>query len=554
MGPVISIVSLLLIPCFYLIDTPFIYSFILLNLFVLLKKYLEEIYNLNFLSDLFILISLSLLSFIYLDRFHIFLLLTLVNSGTILINQLYIKSYESIRKRILSEAKVKVLKNEKIKLKNINDLTKEDLVFYQKGDLVITNHEEIAIYEIAPENLLLHTSYKNKFDLPNSSKNFFEEFSKGSELNKIKNRAKTINKINLIVALAIFITLNFKLRSDEVALKFSVYYLIISQCGFLVKNYILSIYYAYLTCFNHYILIHDSEVFKKFLKVDSILIDKSHILLKEKFYIKNTDQELIDLVGSLEKNLSNYISTLIKSYQKREINYKKQVSKKYDFGYKIEADSEEYLIGSEELFNNLKIDLPFKKAKHTIIYVYDLKNKNYLGNINIYSRLDQNTKRAINNLKKNFQDIIILSGDNFDFVKSLAETLHVERYLANQSRKDKLEYIKLSQKDGSNILFVGNLYDDKVLFKEAFLSVALEFNKKYDSIDISLIDKDLNKLIYLKKVSERLKNINSFNRKITIGLKLLMIFLLFTNSFNIYLGFLINYLLIIISIYFIRKV
>lgn len=172
------------------------------------------------------------------------------------------------------------------------------------------------------------------------------------------------------------------------------------------------------------------------------------------------------------------------------------IRKKLDGGYQITAEGNTYLIGSYNLITSRGIDYPKSRKIGTQLYV--CKNSECLGLIVLKDNISEDTIKLINILKKSYnKEIAIISGDNFEYVKNIANKLNIDRYISDMSKEDKVKYLKALNFEKLKVCFIGSSDDDDAILKEAYVSVDLGRLEGYD-IDIDRIE-DFLKIFFLSQ-------------------------------------------------------
>ena len=148
-----------------------------------------------------------------------------------------------------------------------------------------------------------------------------------------------------------------------------------------------------------------------------------------------------------------------------------------------------------------KIEIPKEKTIGTVIYV--AINKKYAGCIVIADRIKKSSY-ALNSLKEDFKDIMILSGDNEDITKEIANEVKIDTYYNNLLPIDKVEKIKEYQKQGL-VMFIGDGINDAPVIKTADIGVSmgsLGSDAAIEASDIVIMEDDLSKIKTAHNISK----------------------------------------------------
>ena len=141
----------------------------------------------------------------------------------------------------------------------------------------------------------------------------------------------------------------------------------------------------------------------------------------------------------------------------------------------------------------------------TYIGLYS-KNK-LLSYYILESKIKKNAHKLVKYLKEKNIKIIILSGDNEEQTKEIAKKLEID-YKSNQLPMDKARYIQELQKNNNVVCMVGDGLNDSIAIKYSDVSITFasgsNISNSYSSV--SLLNEDLNNIIYLNELSKKTKN------------------------------------------------
>lgn len=236
----------------------------------------------------------------------------------------------------------------------------------------------------------------------------------------------------------------------------------------------------------------DINALYKLFDADTFVFDKSKTVLnndlKISAVVSNTisSEKLLNLVAALEKNVPGDIAEAIKKNATKKMELDITNTKKLDGGYQVNADGDTYLIGDYNLMEAKNIDAVKTRRIGTNLYI--AKNDKFIGLITLNDNISKTTKNIIKHIREYLKkDVLLLSGDNFPFVKSIASKLGVNRYIAEVNKEDKVKYLKALDYEGEKVCFVGSSDEDDELLKTAYVSVDIGEIDGYD-IDINSMD------------------------------------------------------------------
>jgi len=108
--------------------------------------------------------------------------------------------------------------------------------------------------------------------------------------------------------------------------------------------------------------------------------------------------------------------------------------------------------------------------------------------------------------------LAIISGDNQQPTRKLAERLGMDRHFAEVLPQDKAKYVELLQKEGRTVCFIGDGVNDSIALKKANVSISLRGASSVatDTAQVVFMEDSLIKLLHLHDISRDLhRNINT---------------------------------------------
>ena len=257
------------------------------------------------------------------------------------------------------------------------------------------------------------------------------------------------------------------------------------------------------------ILVKSSEIIERANKIDTVIFDKTGTLTNGKMEIcdYSIKEECIKLLQSLEAKSNHPIAKSICKNAKDlyEVTEFDEIS---GLGIKGRIDGTLYFAGNgkfvenqniENIFQNQEIE--YSKKGESIVYFW--KEHQMLGIFGLRDEIKSETKELINNLKRLNKKVVMLTGDNEQTAKIIAEEIGIEKIYSNVSPKQKLEIIEGLNKN-QNILMVGDGVNDSPALKKASIGVSVKNGTdiSIDSSDVMLM-KDNMSLIDLFNVGKK---------------------------------------------------
>ncbi len=273
-------------------------------------------------------------------------------------------------------------------------------------------------------------------------------------------------------------------------------------------------------CAKNGILVKKSEILENVNKIDVIVFDKTGTLTYGNLRISKiinksnySDNDLIEIVSSLENKTTHPIASSFKEYSKTNNLKSLNVD---DFkniagiGLSGTINDKSYLIGNNKLFDKYKINNNMLREEkklsldgNSIVYV--IEDKKVIGLIGVKDIIRDNAKDVINKLKNIDKRIIMLTGDNEITADIIAKSIGIKEVIANVSPKDKSNKIKELKNKGFKVMMVGDGINDAPSLSLADIGVSLNsaIDIAVDSADVILMRNDLNSIYNLFDIGKR---------------------------------------------------
>ena len=263
------------------------------------------------------------------------------------------------------------------------------------------------------------------------------------------------------------------------------------------------------------VLIKGSTFIDKFTKLKNIVLDKTGTITKGNFVVTSINpvegiskDELLKLAKYGEYYSNHPIAHAVLKNDKENLN--KDFLKDYQEidgqGVKVEYENSTLLIGNSKLLSSNNIEFNKVDSPFTILYVA-YKGK-YLGYIEIKDEIKESSKLAIANYHKNgVKKVIMLTGDNHNIAKVIAQDAGVDEFHANLLPLDKTNKLKEIQQNATTA-FIGDGVNDAPSLTTSDIGISMGgigSDITIDSSDVVIMDDDLNRVNDVIKMSKRNK-------------------------------------------------
>lgn len=230
---------------------------------------------------------------------------------------------------------------------------------------------------------------------------------------------------------------------------------------------------------------------------NTVVFDKTGTLTKGQLSVSKArilDDNIykINLLYSLLDSSNHPVSISVKKYLKSKYsceskkldNVKTVDAKGMSALYKnVDGKTFELLGGNQDLmFEN---DIRYKFESNKTVYMFSI-NKRVIATFELEDEIKDYAKDMISYLYSQDIDVVMLTGDNENVAKSVAEKLNISNYLAKQTPQSKASFIKKLKEEEKVVVMVGDGVNDSVALSNADVAVAMG-----NSADISLQVSDI---------------------------------------------------------------
>ena len=179
-------------------------------------------------------------------------------------------------------------------------------------------------------------------------------------------------------------------------------------------------------------------------------------------------------------------------------------------GIEFSKGGRHYLAGSSEFMKEKNIPVPgkisekaleFEKKGETPVFIsIDGKTEILMA---VSDRLRDNATASVTEMKKMGLEVHMLTGDNRETARVIAEMAGIDKFVANAMPDSKLAYIKELQSAGRVVAMAGDGINDSPALTRADLGIAMGSGTDIamESSDITIIKGDIDKIVTALKLS-----------------------------------------------------
>ena len=286
------------------------------------------------------------------------------------------------------------------------------------------------------------------------------------------------------------------------------------------------------------ILIKGSNYLEALSNVEKVVFDKTGTLTKGVFEVQKvnaveiTKDELLKMAAYSEYYSNHPISKSIKNAYGKEIDEKKIIKAQELSGLGISARIEEQdiLIGNEKLMNENQI--AFTKCNEVGTTLYVAIERKYVGYILIADTIKEDSKKAIEDLKKNnIKQTVMLTGDRKQVGEAVSKELGLDNVYAEllpDGKVEKIEELLKEKSEKGKLAFVGDGINDAPVLALADIGIAmggLGADSAIEAADIVIMTDEPSKIVKAIKLSKKTMRIVKENIIFAISIKVAVLIL-----------------------------
>jgi Cu+-exporting ATPase len=274
------------------------------------------------------------------------------------------------------------------------------------------------------------------------------------------------------------------------------------------------------------ILIKNAEALETMNKVNVLITDKTGTLTEGKpsvekvVAIEGDSDDLLQQIASLNHYSEHPLAQAVVNYAKEK---KTKLTKVDDFeavagmGVIGTVAKNKVALGNKKLMEKIKVAIP-KDLEDKIIAEQKLgKTVSYIsvaekvrGYVCITDAIKKTSAMAIKTLMDKGVEVIMMTGDNENTARAVADELHLTSFKAGCLPEDKLEFIKKLQAEGKIVAMAGDGINDAPALAQSNVGVAMGTGTDVaiESAAMTLVKGDLQGIVKAKKLSHAvMKNI-----------------------------------------------
>ena len=286
------------------------------------------------------------------------------------------------------------------------------------------------------------------------------------------------------------------------------------------------------------ILVKGSNYLEALSNSEIVVFDKTGTLTKGVFEVQKIEpvgiskEELIKYAAYAESYSNHPISVSIKKAYGEEIdtNLISETEELSGRGVVAKIEDKEVLAGNEKLMQEKNIKYTKCNEIGTIVYI--AINKEFAGYIVISDEIKEDSKKAINDLKKNnIKQTVMLTGDRKDVGESVAKEIGIDKVyteLLPDGKVEKVEQLLREKTEKGKLVFVGDGINDAPVLALTDIGIAmggLGSDSAIEAADIVIMTDEPSKINTAINISKKTMKIVKQNIVFAIGIKIVVLIL-----------------------------
>lgn len=291
----------------------------------------------------------------------------------------------------------------------------------------------------------------------------------------------------------------------------------------------------------HGILVKGGVHLENLSHLEAIAFDKTGTLTKGKPEVTEVivkdgfeKEHLLWITASIENHSNHPLAQAIVKYAKlnieQELIHPDSLEDVPGWGVRAVIRGEQWKIGKAdfvgkgeaEAFTNV-LDKDIASQGNTLVYVQI--NETLVAMISLRDVVREETKMAIDDLKRKGIYTVMLTGDSEKTARAIAAESHVDQYFAECLPEEKVEQLKKLKEKFKTVAMVGDGINDAPALALANIGIAMGegTDVALETADVVLMKNDLPRIAEAIRLSERMNKIIKQNVVFSISVIMLLI-------------------------------
>jgi Cu2+-exporting ATPase len=276
------------------------------------------------------------------------------------------------------------------------------------------------------------------------------------------------------------------------------------------------------------VLIKNAEALERLNEVDTLIIDKTGTITEGKPSVETmvsvnsafSDEEVTRYIASLNNESEHPLADASVKYGKsKEIEFIKVSDFESVSGKGVQGiiDGKAIILGNRKMIEDNNISTSESQKEKADSFQNSGKTVSWLavdnsiaGFVVISDKIKESSRKAIQQLREEGIEVVMLTGDNPQTAKAVAEEINLSSFKAECMPEDKLKEIERLQKEGKKVAMAGDGTNDAPALAQSDIGIAMGTGTDVaiESAMITLVKGDLHGIVKARNLSkEVLRNI-----------------------------------------------
>ena len=269
------------------------------------------------------------------------------------------------------------------------------------------------------------------------------------------------------------------------------------------------------------VLIKNAEALEKMDKVDTLVIDKTGTITEGKPTVEKVDAfkngfnktDVLQYIVSLNSNSEHPLAEATVSFGKEdniEILKSEAFSSVTGKGVEGNVGDKKIALGNPKMMEHANAEILPEMKEEALVYQKQGKTVSYLaidgvvsGYVVISDKIKETSAKAIKDLQEKGIAVVMLTGDNHDTARAVANELNLADFKANMLPEDKLREVERLQEQGKVVAVAGDGINDAPALAKSDVGIAMGTGTDVaiESAMITLVKGDLHGIVKARNLS-----------------------------------------------------
>ncbi len=270
------------------------------------------------------------------------------------------------------------------------------------------------------------------------------------------------------------------------------------------------------------VLIKDAESLESLNSIDVLIVDKTGTITEGKPSLEKlggsteiSEEKVLEYIVSINKNSEHPLAAAtVKFGKERKVEALQTTNFQSVTGKGVTGiiEGKEVALGNEKLMDAVGSTLSEELKKEILQEQQNGKtvpmlsvNRKVVGYVVIADKIKASSKNAISELQKMGVQVMMLTGDNYDTAKAVADHLNLTDFKAEMLPEDKLKIVEKLQNQEKKVAMAGDGINDAPALAKSDVGIAMGTGTDVaiESAGVTLVKGDLQGIVKAFHLSEK---------------------------------------------------